>query len=171
MSASGLEVFDKTLQTTNIWLNEIMEEIGPDRQLAWKVLSTVLHKLRDRLPADLAAHLGAQLPLLVRGAYYDQYEPAKQPSDCRTYEEFAEEVAEWLGDVRPVDPDAAIRAVFQVLARHVSEGQILKVKEALPKSLRQGWDSATFGIIGAGPASETEEFLLADSGGPQGGRY
>lgn len=35
MSSAGLEVFDKTVQTTNIWLNEIAEEIGPDRQLAW----------------------------------------------------------------------------------------------------------------------------------------
>ncbi|MGK6357046.1 DUF2267 domain-containing protein [Sphingomonas sp. DT-207] len=70
MSATGLDVFDKTIQTTNIWLDEIMAEIGPDRQIAWKVLSTVLHKLRDRLPVEAAAHFGAQLPLLVRGAYY-----------------------------------------------------------------------------------------------------
>src|SRR5687768_7550034 len=119
MSATGLDVFDKTLQTTHIWLDEIMEAIGPDRQVAWKVLSTVLHKLRDRLPVDLAAHLGAQLPLLVRGTYYDQYEPHRQPTDCNTHEDFAAEVAEWLSDIRPVDPDAAISAVFGVLSRHV----------------------------------------------------
>ncbi len=68
MSANGLPVFDKTVQTTNIWLDQIMERLGPDRQVAWKVLGTVLHKLRDRLPVEAAAHLGAQLPLLVRGA-------------------------------------------------------------------------------------------------------
>ena len=77
MSANGLEVFDKTLETTHIWLKEIMTDLGPDKQVAWKVLSTVLHKLRDRLSINLAAHLGAQLPLLVRGVYYDQFEPAK----------------------------------------------------------------------------------------------
>src|SRR3546814_16982115 len=108
------DLFDKTLQTTNIWLNEIIDEIGPDRQIAWKVLSTVLHKLRDRLPVDAAAHLGAQLPLLVRGAYYDQYRPARQPADCRTLEQFTDEVAEWLSDVRPIDPKDAVRAVFAV---------------------------------------------------------
>src|SRR5687767_6006017 len=112
MSATGLDVFDKTLQTTNIWLNEISDRIGPDRQLAWKVLSTVLHKLRDRLPVDLAAHLGAQLPLLVRGAYYDQFEPARMPRECATPEQFREEVAEWLADARNIDPDDAIRSVF-----------------------------------------------------------
>jgi uncharacterized protein (DUF2267 family) len=142
MSATGLEVFDKTLQTTNIWLNEIMDRLGPDRQVAWKVLSTVLHKLRDRLPRELAAHFAAQLPLLVRGAYYDQYEPSRQPSDCSTPEEFAAEVAEWLSDIRPVDPDEAIRAVFSVLSRHVSEGQVAKVRNALPKGIRMIWDGA-----------------------------
>lgn len=142
MSATGLEVFDRTLQITNIWLGEIMERLGPDRQVAWKVLSTVLHKLRDRLPLELAAHLGAQLPLLVRGVYYDQFAPAKQPSDCRTPEEFTAEVAEWLGDIRPVDPEEAIAAVFGVLNRHLSEGQVSKVRSALPKGLRMLWDGA-----------------------------
>jgi len=141
MSATGLEVFDKTLQATNIWLGEIMERLGPDRQVAWKVLSTVLHKLRDRLPAALSAHLGAQLPLLVRGVFYDQYEPGRQPSDCKTAEDFRAEVAEWLSDIRPVDPDAAIRAVFGVLSRHVSEGQIAKVQNALPASIRDYWQA------------------------------
>lgn len=136
MSATGLDVFDKTIQTTNIWLGEIMEEIGPDRQVAWKVLSTVLHRLRNRLPIGLAAHLGAGLPLLVRGVYYDMFEPAKLPSECDTREEFVAEVAEWLADTRPVDPDLACRTVFGVLSRHLSAGQIDKVREALPKDLR-----------------------------------
>jgi uncharacterized protein (DUF2267 family) len=76
MSTNGLEVFDKTLETTHIWLKEIMEDIGPDRHAAWHVLSVVLQRVRDRLPLPLAAHLGAQLPMLIRGVYYDQFDPA-----------------------------------------------------------------------------------------------
>ena len=140
MSANGLDAFDKTIQTTNIWLNEIMEQIGPDRQVAWKALSTVLHKLRDRLPIGLAAHLGAELPLLVRGVYYDQFEPAKLPNDCDTPEQFVAEVAKWLGDTRTVDPDLATRAVFGVLSRSVAPGQLDKVCQALPKQLRQWFE-------------------------------
>lgn len=140
MSANGLEVFDKTLETTHIWLKEIMADLGPDKQVAWKVLSTVLHKLRDRLSINLAAHLGAQLPLLVRGVYYDQFEPSKMPSECRSRDDFIEEVAEWLSDTRPVDPEAAIRTVFKVLSRHIPQGQVDHVKQALPKSVRQMWD-------------------------------
>ena len=142
MSTNGLDVFDKTIQTTNIWLDEVMADIGPDRQVAWKVLSVVLRKLRDRLPVELSAHLGAQLPLLVRGAYYDQFEPAKQPTRCDTIDEFCAEVGEWLRDTRPVDPDLAVRSVFAVLSRHLPEGQITKVQEALPKNIRQAWTAA-----------------------------
>ena len=149
MSATGLDVFDKTLQTTNIWLDEIMAVIGPDRQVAWKVLSVVLHKLRDRLPLGLAAHLGAQLPLLVRGVYYDQFQPAKLPTDCRTLEEFHAEVAEWLRDTRPVDPKDAVRAVFATLSRHVPGGQIEHVREALPRPIRQSWETVAYDL-GAG---------------------
>ena len=68
MSATGLDVFDKTVQTTNIWLNEIMDEMGPDRRHAWHMLGAVLHALRDRLHPDLAVKLGAQLPILACGA-------------------------------------------------------------------------------------------------------
>ena len=100
MSATGLDVFDKTLQTTNIWLDEITAALGPDRQVAWKVLSVVLHKPGDRMPVELSAQLSAELPLLVRGVYYDQFEPAKQPTDC-DLEEFVAEVSEWLSDIRP----------------------------------------------------------------------
>ena len=141
MSTNGLDVFDKTLQTTHIWLDEITAELGPDRQLAWKVLSTVLHKLRDRLSVENAAHLGAQLPLLVRGAYYDQYQPARQPSDCASIEAFVDEVGEWLSDARAVNPEAATRAVFGVLLRHIDPGQIAKVQGVLPTSIRGFWET------------------------------
>ena len=62
------------------------------------------------------------------------------PSECRSREEFVAEVAEWLSDARPVDPEDAIRSVFKVLSRHVSRGQIDHVKQALPKPVRQMWD-------------------------------
>src|ERR1700740_2450036 len=123
MSASGLDVFDRSLETTHIWLNEICSDLGPDKQVAWKVLSTVLHKLRDRLTVNLAAHLGAQLPLLIRGVYYDQYEPVHMPSELRSRDDFIAEVADWLSDTRPVDPEEEIRSVVRGLSPHTSGGR------------------------------------------------
>jgi hypothetical protein len=67
MAQAGLQVFDKTVHTTNAWLDEIVEELGPSKQNGWHALGAVLRTLRDRLPLDLAVHLGAQLARLVRG--------------------------------------------------------------------------------------------------------
>ena len=139
MSTTGLEVFDKTLQSTHIWLDEIMEKIGPDRSLAWRVLSTVLQAMRDRLPVDLAAHFGAQLPLLVRGTYYAGFDPSRMPTDWHTAEEFRKHVSSGLSSGRVVGADDAIAAVIAVLDRHLSEGQVDKVYLALPKQIRELW--------------------------------
>jgi uncharacterized protein (DUF2267 family) len=140
MSATGLDVFDKSINTTNIWLNEISSEIGPDRQLAWHVLGVVLRTLRDRLPAQDAAHLAAQLPLIVRGAFYEQYRPTTtKPEHKYSEAEFVHCVAEGLSDVRPVNPTAAIHAVFSTLERHATPGLTAKVKQTLPDDIRSLW--------------------------------
>jgi uncharacterized protein (DUF2267 family) len=139
MSANELDVFDKTLQITHIWLNEITELVGPDKQVAWHVLGGVLRAVRDRIPLELAVHLGAELPILVRGIYYDQWRPEVQPERYRSEDEFLTRVAENIGPVRPVNPRDAAQAVFSVLSHHVPEGQLGKVRDALPEDVRALW--------------------------------
>ena len=141
MSATGLEVLDKSLQTTNIWLKEIMqaEAVGPDRQVAWRVLGAVLHTLRDRLSVDQVAHLGAELPIVIRGLYYDQWHPAGKPERERQAAEFVARVEIALIDTRPVDPDEATRAVFRVMNSHVSRGLVDKLRQSLPEGIRRLW--------------------------------
>lgn len=139
MSATGLDVFDRTLQTTHIWLDEIMEELGPDRQVAWRSLCAVLRALRDRVPTDLAAHLGAQLPLLVRGGYYDQWQPKREVEKYRNADEFLGRIRDELADIRPVNPETAARVVLRTLSRHVTGGQAAKVRDAVPEDIRRLW--------------------------------
>jgi len=139
MTTTGLDVFDKTMQITNVWLKEICEELGPDRQVAWHILGAGLRTLRDRLEPDLAAHLGAELPLVVRGAYYDRYRPSEQPRLTRSRAEFVKCMEEDLQHMRPVDPDQALRCVFGVLSHHIPKGQVDKVRRALPEDVRELW--------------------------------
>ncbi len=139
MSATGLEVFDKTLQSTNIWLDEIMTELGPDRQLAWHVLGAVLRALRDRLPLGLAAHLGSQLPILIRGTYYDQWTPSDKPLQTRSRDEFLDQVGQGLWNVRPVNVQKAVQVVFRTISNHVTAGQVRKVRDSLPKDVASLW--------------------------------
>lgn len=153
MSATGLEVLDKSIQTTNIWLNDISDQVGPDRQLAWHVLGVVLRALRDRLPVDDAAHLAAQLPLVIRGTFYEQYRPAIQPEDIRTREEFVAKVAKDLQNVRPIDPVEAIQAVFATLQAHIPEGQTSKTRSALPEDIRNLWPTKS--AVGTPPPNRS----------------
>jgi uncharacterized protein (DUF2267 family) len=139
MPSTGLAVFDKTLQTTNTWLDEIMATVGPDRQVAWHTLGVVLRAVRDRIPPPLAAHLGAELPLLVRGAYYDQYRPDSAPNRVRDLESFLAHVSEGLSDIRPVNPKDAVTSVLGVLSGHLPRGQCEKVRDALPDALKTLW--------------------------------
>ena len=139
MSATGLDVFDRTLQTTNTWLGEIMERLGPDRQVAWHALGAVLHALRDRLTIGLAVHLGAQLPLLVRGLYYDRWVPTEQTLKERRGEQFLTHVSAGLTGIRPVNVTEATRAVFRVLDHHIAPDQAENVRNALPEEVRLLW--------------------------------
>jgi uncharacterized protein (DUF2267 family) len=138
MSATGLAVFDETLHKTNTWLKEIAEELGCDRHRAYQALRGVLHCLRDRLTIEEAAHLGDQLPMLVRGFYYEAWRPVGKPEKIRSREDFLDWVAENIPH-SPIDPEDATRAVFQVLERHVTWGEIHDVIDELPQGIRALW--------------------------------
>jgi len=157
MATTGLEVFDKTLHTTNLWLDEICAEIGPDKHLAWHVLGAVLRSIRDELLIGQSAHLAAQLPLLVRGAFFDQYRPAAQPVAERSQEDFIARIREELAGCRPVRPDLAASAVMRTLNRHITEGQVKKARDALPKGIRALWPEPEQTARGATAAPRGEE--------------
>ncbi|HXG09810.1 MAG TPA: DUF2267 domain-containing protein [Gemmataceae bacterium] len=140
MSQTGLKPFDSTIQTTNIWLNDILERLGwRESHRAYHALRAVLHALRDRLSVEQAAALAAQLPMLVRGFYYEGWHPHGKPVKERHKEEFLAHIADAFRDDPDVDPEQVTRAVFQVLAKHVTAGEIENVKQSLPTELRSLW--------------------------------
>lgn len=139
MSANGLEVFDRTLQSTNGWLGRLMEDLGTSRQEAWHILGAVLRLVRDRLPVDHAAHFGAELPMLIRGHYYDQYRPAGMPEKWRTDSEFVEKLEKGLDPVGPVEPKRAAVAVFGLITRELDAGLVVKIRDAMPEDVREAW--------------------------------
>jgi uncharacterized protein (DUF2267 family) len=140
MSVTGLTSFDSTVQTTNVWLHDFMERLGlQDRNRAYHAFRAVLHALRDRLTIEQVAALGAQLPMLMRGFYYEGWHPGGKPVKERKKEEFLAHVEKELKNDFDVDPELIVRGVFQVLIEHVSPGEIETVQHLLPEEIRSLW--------------------------------
>jgi uncharacterized protein (DUF2267 family) len=140
MSATGLDVFDTTLHKTNIWLNDLMQVLGwSDRHKAYLALRTTLHALRDRLTLEEVAQLSAQLPMLIRGFYYEGWDPTDKPLRVRHKEQFLARIEQPFRGDDSVDPERVTRAVFTVLAKRVTEGEIEDVKHVLPAEIRDLW--------------------------------
>ena len=143
MSVTGLEVFDATVHKTNTWLKRLMAIGGwQDRHLAYLGLRATLHALRDRLTVDEAAELAAQLPMLVRGFYYEGWDPSGKPARDRHQEEFLARIWRELPPKAPMEPEAAARAVFRLLSERIADGEIDEVRHILPAEIRELWPAA-----------------------------
>lgn len=142
---TGLSSLDSTVQKTNEWLAELTDQLRfDDKQDAYVSLRAVLHALRDRLPVELSAALAAQLPMLVRGMYYEGWRPGAVPERYRTDEEFIEAVCEQLHQRTDLHPRARdlIGETLKLLGRRLTVGEVEKVKHALPEAVRQLWPGA-----------------------------
>jgi uncharacterized protein (DUF2267 family) len=136
MTMTGVDSFDKTLQETNSWLKDLMYELNwDDRHKAYAALRASLHALRDRLMPDEAVHLGAELPMLIRGFYYEGWAPANKPLKERRKEDFLEHIRrEFNGDPN-TDIETMARAVFKLLAHRISRGEMEDIRVNLPKEI------------------------------------
>jgi len=138
VTTTGLRSFDTSLETTRQWLREVQEEMNlDDEQQAFQIIRAVLHTLRDRLTVEEAAQFAAQLPMLLQGVYYHEWTPRGKPIKMRHRQEFLDRVADRL--MREHDPEEACRAVFTVLERLMSGGEVEDVKSILPESIRDLW--------------------------------
>jgi len=140
MSAQVLEVIDETVQHTHRWLNELAERIEtPDRRRALRLLRATLAALRDHVSHDAAAHLSAQLPILLRGFYWEGWRPATTPVKTRGREAFLTQVAAQYSPEGEAPVAADVEEVFRLLNIHISDGEVEDLRRCLPEDLRALW--------------------------------
>ena len=125
-----------TVQKTYEWLDEIADEIGVGRSDAYHILRSSLHVLRDRLIVDEVAQLAAQLPILVRGIYYEAWDPSRNPQkfDATDYVERFVQGAQLDSGLEPIP---TLRTAMNVLRRHVTSGEMDDVLSSLPADIRR----------------------------------
>jgi uncharacterized protein (DUF2267 family) len=140
MSLTAISRIERAVHLTNIWLKELMEELDwDDRERTYHAFGVVLHALRDRLTVAEAADLGAQLPLLIRGLFYEGWNPSGKPIKQRKKEDFLAHIAAAFPGHAEVFPEEVAWAVFKVLERRVSAGEIQDIKHVLPAEIRSLW--------------------------------
>ena len=142
MNHTAVSGFTQAAQQAQQWVNELAGDLNWDERRAYRLLRSVLHALRDWLSPEEMADLSAQLPLLIRGVYFDGWRPNDSPAWERKKEDFVNRVQDDFADDILYDADSAISAVFRLLDRHVSHGEIVQVRNSMKKSLRHLWPAA-----------------------------
>jgi len=136
------QVLETMIATSRQWLRELMAklELPPDETgRALHALRAGLHAIRDRLPVADAVHLGAQLPVLVRGLYYDGWRITNDPAQIRTRAQMIDRVQREIDPDRRLSAIAVLSAVISLLNQHVSAGEIAKVVSTLPRTIAELW--------------------------------
>jgi uncharacterized protein (DUF2267 family) len=141
MTTTDVEAFDTTIHKTNEWFKDLMFELNwDDRRQAYQAMRIVLQSLRDRLMVEEAVHLGAQLPLLMRGVYYEGWKPARTPDRQIDRQAFMSKIQETLSGSRDdTNPEQVVRAVFKLLYHRIADGEIEDIKQVLPPDLVDLW--------------------------------
>jgi uncharacterized protein (DUF2267 family) len=138
MSEQGLEVIESSTQKTHQWIAGIAEAAHLEKRDAYKALRAVLQTMRDRLPLEDAVHFAAQLPMFLRGLFYEGWQPAKVPIKM-SREEFLTAVEEKIVTNQLLDPVQITQSVFGVIMSHVGLSEMKKIRHCFPKEMDPLW--------------------------------
>jgi uncharacterized protein (DUF2267 family) len=137
MATIHVDSIDRTVQKTKRWLAELETHLGTDdAEAAWRINRAYMHVLRDRLTIQEAAQLAAQLTHLLRGVYYEGFDPDRAPEKYRDRDEFLARVARLAQLDDPAEAEDAVRAVTRVMRDHISAGELDDVLSQLPGEIR-----------------------------------
>lgn len=128
-------------QQVQEWLNDLASRPPfENAEQAYSHLRAVIHAVRDRLTAEEVAHFGSQLPMIVRGFYFEGWRPAQAPNDFDTVDEFFQHVNASLDGgqaAAKVDVPAGTETVLAFLADHVDPGELRHVTDQLPPAIAE----------------------------------
>lgn len=123
------------------WVDDLMRRLGwQDRERVYRALLATLHSLRDCLARDEAVYIGAQLPTLLRGLYYEGWHPSARPA-TKSRGAFLERIHDGVHRDPGVDTEQVARAVFALLAARLPAAEIEDAKAATPSVLHNLWPS------------------------------
>jgi uncharacterized protein (DUF2267 family) len=140
MTAQGLEVIDHSVHLAHEWINELAARLGwSSKRSTLRLMRVTLHHIRDHLLPDEMAQLSAQLPLLIRGFFFEGWVPKRTPVKERQATDFIASISARMDDTEEYRGHEDIKCVFDLLNARLSRGEVEDVRANLPSDLRQLW--------------------------------
>ncbi|MGB7242641.1 MAG: DUF2267 domain-containing protein [Sulfitobacter sp.] len=142
MTAQGLEVIDHSVHLTHEWINELAERLDwSSKRSALRLLRVTLRHLRDHLLVDELAQMSAQLPLLVRGFFFEGWVPKLTPIKERKVADFVTVIADQMDKTEEYRGHEDIKCVFDLLNNRLSRGEVEDIRATLPTGIRGLWEA------------------------------
>lgn len=140
MTAQGLEVIDQSVHLTHEWINELAGRLGwSSKRSALRLMRVTLHRIRDHLLVNEVAQLSAQLPVMIRGFFFEGWVPKYTPIRERHEEEFIAFIRQQMNDTEEYRGRDDIKCVFDLLNARISRGEVEDIRASLPQDLRDLW--------------------------------
>ncbi|RWQ13524.1 DUF2267 domain-containing protein [Mesorhizobium sp.] len=130
---------NSTLQATQNWISDLMWRLRwQDRERVYRALIATLHALRDCLDRDEAVYMGAQLPALLRGFYYEGWNPTGRPNG-RNRNSILDRIHDGVHHDAAVDPEEVARSVLAQFVDRLPAAEVENAKATSPGVLHDLW--------------------------------
>lgn len=135
--------FNQFAKEANTFMKQYAKtlNLGDDNEKAGRILSSVLHALRELISTEESLQFLSQLPMFLKAVYVNGWHIHK-PKKVKTMTEFIELVRQFNGVTAlndlPSDEVAEnyIRSTFIELHQYVSLGELEDIRTELPKDLK-----------------------------------
>lgn len=140
MTAQGLEVIDQSVHLTHEWINELAGRLDwSSKRSTLRLMRVTLRRIRDHLSVNEVAQLSAQLPVMIRGFFFEGWVPKDTPIIERHGEDFIAFIRKQMNDTAEYRGRDDIKCVFDLLNARISRGEVEDIRACLPQDLRDLW--------------------------------
>lgn len=135
--------FNRFAKEANSFMKEYDHnlDLGGDIDMAGRILSSILHGLREVISMEESLQLIAQFPMFLKAVYVNGWSSRKKKK-VKNMTEFIDLVREFNGATSIHDfksnevAENYINATFILLRKYVSLGELEDIRTELPKDLK-----------------------------------
>jgi uncharacterized protein (DUF2267 family) len=135
--------FNHFAAEANEFLRRYAKELNlVDGDQAGRILSSILHGLRDVIPMEESLQLIAQFPMFLKAVYVNGWSSRKKKLRVKSMTEFIDLVRKHDGKTSIHDfgsdelAERYINLTFILLRRYISLGEMEDIRTDLPKNLK-----------------------------------